>query len=367
MSEDLNAGGFAAPASDTPLSLSDAVASLNARRDRDDTKTPEPVDRAPVEAPAEPDARHESAEEVDAAAAEQPPGETEADDPADDDLPSIDPPKSWTKEQKDRWAALPRETQEYIAERERARDTELRRGQNEIAEQRKAVEAEKAQAAQAKAQYERALPALLQQLQAQQAGAFPDIKSWDDVQRMAREDWPRYVEWDASQKRLHAVAQETQRAVARQQQESVQEFETFRKEQLRLLNEKIPDLKDPEKAVKAQKATVELLKDIGLSDAEMQDILTGQRGISLHDHRAQLLIWEALQYRQAKAQAKAVAPKPLPPVQRPGTATSRSDVNQTAIANLSNRLERATSTADQLRIAAELRQAKRAQAERKRA
>jgi hypothetical protein len=53
-------------------------------------------------------------------------------------LPPIDPPRSWTKAEKERFQSLPRETQEYLHTREQEREREFRRGQNEAAEQRKA-------------------------------------------------------------------------------------------------------------------------------------------------------------------------------------------------------------------------------------
>ena len=48
-------------------------------------------------------------------------GETENADPGEE-LPPIEPPRSWTKEDKELFTSLPRETQERIAERERSRE-----------------------------------------------------------------------------------------------------------------------------------------------------------------------------------------------------------------------------------------------------
>src|SRR5258708_1358875 len=129
------------------------------------------------------------------------------------------PPRSWTKEARERVAALPRETQEYLASREQDRDRELRRGQNEAAEQRKAMEAERAKAEAARVQYESAVPNMLANLRQQQAAEFPDVKSIVDVERLAREDWPRYVLWDAQQKRIASAQQELAGTSQRQDQE----------------------------------------------------------------------------------------------------------------------------------------------------
>ena len=106
------------------------------------------------------------------------PGETESADPAANEPPSIEPPRSWTKEAKERWASLPRETQEYLAEREQERDREFRRSQNEAADKLKGLTAKEQAVEQARQQYEAALPLLFQTLQHQQAGEFADIKTF---------------------------------------------------------------------------------------------------------------------------------------------------------------------------------------------
>jgi hypothetical protein len=69
-------------------------------------------------------------------------------------LPPIEPPRSWTKAEKERFQSLPRETQEYLHTREQERDTAFRRSQNEIAEQRKAAKAEREAAEKVRQQYE---------------------------------------------------------------------------------------------------------------------------------------------------------------------------------------------------------------------
>jgi hypothetical protein len=50
---------------------------------------------------------------------------------------SIDPPRSWTREDKQYFKTLPVHAQEIIANREQAREIHLRRSQNELAEMKK--------------------------------------------------------------------------------------------------------------------------------------------------------------------------------------------------------------------------------------
>lgn len=77
-----------------------------------------------------PDEDQPSAEEED---------EGDGQEPADKQ-PPIEPPLSWSKEQREHWAKLPRETQEYLHSREQQRDAEVRRSQNEAAEAKKQAE-----------------------------------------------------------------------------------------------------------------------------------------------------------------------------------------------------------------------------------
>src|SRR5688572_5171620 len=181
----------------------------------------------------------------------QAPGETESQaEPAE--TPPNQPPKAWTKEAKERWHSLPRDTQEYLAEREQERERELRRGQNEAAEKLKGLTAKEQAVEQARQQYESALPLLLDNLQSAMQGEFSDIKTMADVHKMAGEDWPRYVRWDAQQKQVAAVQQETKGAEERRTAEFTQRWTEFAKREDALFSEKVPEMADKDKAAKLQ-------------------------------------------------------------------------------------------------------------------
>ena len=251
-----------APAGEGPMDARAAARSLAAwRRDRDrqdDTSKDQPQLRARAERAAPPEPAQESSPAQagsDAGEREAPPGETESADPAAEsrpeagtDLPPIEPPRSWTKEDKDLFTSLPRATQERIAERERSREGDFNRRQQEAAEKSKALEAERSKAEQARQQYEAALPQLLQTLQQQQAGEFADIKTLADVERLAREDWPRYALWDVQQKKIAEVGQHLALAQQRQAQERVQQFSEFARREDDLFKEKVPDMADAKKS-----------------------------------------------------------------------------------------------------------------------
>jgi hypothetical protein len=344
-----------APA-DTPAALSshDAAAVLRKLRQKTNDTTTEPARATPAASatestaePAEDTAPVDSSDGRERPDAAQDPGEkTEATDPAAVELPSIEPPRSWTKEDKELFASLPRATQERLAERERLRESDFLRRQNETAEKLKGLSAKEQAVEQARQHYEAALPQLLATLQSQQAGEFADIKSMADVERLAREDWPRYLLWDLQQKKTAEVGQQLVAAQHRQVVEKLAQFTDFAKREDDLFKEKVPDMADEAKAAELQKKALAVLGDLGFDEAELAQSWNGQRDLSLRDHRVQLLIRDATLWREAQAKAKAAAQKPVPPVQRPGAATSRAGTDEARVQHLAQRLEQTGSLRD---------------------
>src|SRR5437868_422768 len=184
-----------APSKDGPVSARDAMRSVVDWRRKAAAETRETS--ADVSAAPEPAASaNESTAQAEGTAAETPPRETESADPVVETQPPIEPPRSWSKEDKELFRGLPRATQERLAERERSRDSDFSRRQQEATERAKALDAERGKVEQARTQYESALPQLLDTLQSQQAGEFADVRTIADVEKLAREDWPRYLQWD---------------------------------------------------------------------------------------------------------------------------------------------------------------------------
>lgn len=345
-----------APAGDQPVRARDAARSLAAWRYHRDQQPDKSKDQPQLSAArVENVAPHAPAQEStpahagdDAGEPQALPGETENADPAMADprpeagaeLPPIEPPRSWTKEDKELFTGLPRETQERIAERERSREGDFSRRQQEAAEKSKALEAERAKAEQARQQYEAALPQLLQALQQQQAGEFADIKTLADVERLAREDWPRYALWDVQQKKIAEVAQHLMLAQQRQAQDRVQQFSEFARREDDLFKEKVPDMADAKKAAGLQTAALAVLKDLGFQETELAQSWHGQKDLSLRDHRVQLLIRDATLWRDAQAKAKAASTKPVPPVQRPGVSQPKGAALDAQIQHLTQKLEK---------------------------
>ncbi len=294
------------------LSLRDAAKTLAGQRWKRDNPEPAPQAEEPIPVPE--GASVEPAEALDA----EP---TEAIEPAEQ-LPPVEPPRSWTKEEKEEFASYPREAQEKIARREQERETALRRGQNEHAEKLKALTAREQAAEQARLQYEQALPALMQALQTQMQGEFSDIKTMEDVQRLANEDWPRYAKWDAAQKKVAAVMQEAQAAQMRQQQVQQQQWQEFAKTEDQKFIDAHPEFRD---AAKLREAGELVLKTLTNSGMTREEAIQAYNTPAYRTAAAQEIMLKAALYDQAKAKASKPVQKPLPPVLRPGSGQERLD------------------------------------------
>ena len=169
-------------------------------------------------------------------------------------------------------------------------------------------------------------------------GEFADIKTWDDVQRMATEDVTRYIRWDAAQKQVALVSQQVSAAQIRQQQEERAQFAKFAETESAKFLELVPEMADETKAAELQKAAVSTLKAAGFAEGELADAWQGKAHVPFRDARVQLMIHKAALWDQAQAKAKTVAAKPVPPVQRPvqrpGTVQPKGEAQKARANNL---------------------------------
>lgn len=270
---------------------------------------------APPEAAAEPEEQQVSGDEpseepVEPDLATEETQETEAAEPP------IPPPASWPKEEKEAFAKLPRDLQEIVAKREQDRDRHFTKGQQETAAERKAMQAKAQEAEQLRQQYEQQLPLVANAIQQAILTEFPDVKSMDDVQRLAREDWPRYVQWDAKQKQLAQWQSEAQAAQQRQKQEADAKLNDWRASQDQEFEQSISSIPEPERAKLAKEAKNALI-EYGLSEDQIGDLWNNS---ILRSAPIQRMMADAARYRLAKSNAAKPAAKPVPPVQKPGNA-----------------------------------------------
>lgn len=290
----------------------------------------------PAESAEEPaTAETESADEADAAPPEEATSETQETDPPE--KAPLDLPRSWTKDRAEIWAKLDPATQEILLEQDRKASIEVRRSQNEAAEIRKAAEAERVQAEQARKQYEAQLPALMQTLQDAQQSAFADIRTVDDVTKLANEDPFRYLQWQAHQTKLQAVSAESQRAKDAATKEQQTQWNDFVAKQNALAVEHIPELADKTKAAGLTAKAGDLLRDIGFTQEDLNGFTMGEK-VSLYDHRIQRLLFNALKFNEVKSAPAKAVPKSVPPVQRPGVAPPKGAARTENLQALSRKL-----------------------------
>lgn len=333
---------------DAPESFSserEAARYLSESRRKNDAP---PAESAPVATAEEPELAQANAAPPEEAPSEEP----EAAEPQAEALEPIEPPRSWTKAEKERFQSLPRETQEYLHTREQEREREVRRSQNEAADIRKAAEAERKQLEEARKEYEAKLPALMESLQRQ--SEFADIRTLDDVKKLQTEDPFRFQAWQVFQMDAQAVEQERRAAEQRQAAQKQTERDAYERDQNAKLHELIPETQDPEKLQTLRSEAVTMLvDDYGFSESELGAAMQTDDGFRiLNDARWQKLIADGLKLAKIQKASKAVAAKPLPPVQRPGTVQPKASQAQ-KIQALEKQINNASGNAA-IRLAAEL-------------
>lgn len=281
-------------------------------------------------------------EETDAAPVEeQPSGEEDGEtEPESENDPPIDPPHSWTKEQRDAWNALTPQAKQVVLERETARDAEVRRVQNEAAEERKAAKAERDTTAQERRQYADNLKAL-HQLQAIIDPVLADGNQIDWV-KLAQDDPAGYVQKKAAyEQRLgifQAVQAEIQQVTQRQNAEAMANYK-------QRLNEVFPEFANPETGKAIKESYVPTLKDVGFSEQEIESgwgIPHEPRYLKILDKAAK---FDKLMAERSKIGNKKVAPQPAKVV-KPHAADAGSKGKPSNIVALEKRAKESGRDAD---------------------
>lgn len=322
-----------APPPDNPVMTAEEAATWLSKEFDETPKEEETPAEQPAEAPQE-----EASEESDQTGTEEAPPdeaappseeaeaseqEDEADDAQDDDLVPIDPPRTLSKDKRETFKSLPREVQERWAEIEDQNSREIQRIQSKSAEERRAMEAELKAAEEARQKYENALPQVMHMLNDELAAKFPDIKTWDDAQRLQAKDPNRYMQWDLLVKKQNAIQSDYAESQRRQREEIQGNFSRYVQEQDAKFIESHPTWGDADQGPKLQKAAVEYLEDVGYSRDEIADFWNNGQPLSARDYRFQSVIADLVDSKrrlknaeQAVSRARA---KPSQPVVRPGS------------------------------------------------
>jgi len=186
---------------------------------------------------------------------------------------------------------------------------------------------------------------------------FPDIRSEADLERLSQEDPLRLAEFeeyrDNATKGLQAYAQHADQ----HQAAWAQHHEHFGKQQVAAFAKAHPELSDPKIKGEIAQATLTELRGAGFTDQDIAKAWHGVAGLPLRHAAVQALLLDAVRYRIAQKNVReGRGRKPVPPVQRPGSATDRVTANEGAL----REAEAAMAKSPNVRNAARLMAARRA-------
>lgn len=219
--------------------------------------------------------------------------------------------------------------------------TDYHKKTNQLAEQRKAVEAEKTaieQAKQARDAYSQRLQAMDNFLSQQMRGE--DIESLKETDPIAYA--VKVAERTQQEKQVQQIRAEQQRIAREQQAEREAHLEKHLVEEAKRVAEAIPDYAHPEKGEKVRSELRSFAKSIGYSDTELANAT---------DSRAVLTLWMASQYQKLQKAKPGVTKKvtEAPKMLRAGNATGKTIATEAAKQDFA-RLRKTGSRQDAARV-----------------
>lgn len=288
-------GGDPVPTAQEPADATNAFEEMASEWLGDD----EPEEATEGEAPVEGDEP-----EVDEVTEDEP-------EPEADELPPIEAPVSWTAEEKERFAGLPRETQEFISKRETEREKFVQTKAQEASQARQQASVEAQQwAAQMQAQVAQQLEQYAQQLAVGEPD--PELLAHDPA-TYARQ-LKAYQYYNAQRQQAQHEAEQA-RAQAEQYQAAVEahEAEQFRQ---RVATE-LPDFFDETKGPALKERLTATAKSLGFSDEDIFRATAGQILAlnKISEQAAKADKYDALMRKQMERVRSGKNP---PPVAKPG-------------------------------------------------
>lgn len=289
-------------------------------------------------------------DEVDAAQ------DDENDDPASDETTdeekdeseqhasTIEPPKSWSAEDAAEFKKLSPHAQEIILRRESERDKAINQRMQQVAEERKAIEAQVHQANQVQSQYAQTLNQLLTM-------TIPEIQQVEGVNwvELASSDPAEYVRLSAVRDGLRqrvGFMQAEMNHVQQQQYAQLQQAQQAHiANQLTALRETVPEFNDPVKAVAIKSDIDKSMSNFGFSQGEIDSIGDARIVRVL----ARLVELEKVDAARKSAQAKRTG-APAPKLMTPNAAPAREDNRNKKVQDQYRALKKTGSERDAARL-----------------
>ena len=214
-----------------------------------------------------------------------------------------------------------------------SRTADYTRKTQELAQVRKAAQAELQNVRQERQQYAQLLGALQQQLQ-QATEPQVDMDKLYDTDPI---EWMRQKEVHRErQEKMQAIQAEQQRLAQIQAQEQQQVLRGQLENQRDLLIEKIPELRDPKRAQAAKASWIEAGKSVGLTEQELNNI---------GDHRVFLALHRLAEYNQMVGKRQQIKPVQKSQSVKPGQA-QKGKVQASAVKQSQQRLQRSGNVKD---------------------
>jgi hypothetical protein len=233
-------------------------------------------------------------------------------------------PPSWPEDMAETWRELPTEAQAYIAQRDAEQTRALNAKFQEIANARKAAEAEARAEANAKRdEYLQELERVSFAIQ-NLAGTEPDPRAFGyGTQNFNQAAYQQaYQQWQQSSQTFAQLEQQRESLMTEKQQAEKQEFEQWKQsieaEWAPKLLEVAPELKDPVKGAPFVQSMVDYAKANGIPE----DVFSPENQTAITSPEL-LMIWKAMQYDKARSGNAKPKPKPGPSV-KPGVSSPRS-------------------------------------------
>jgi hypothetical protein len=150
---------------------------------------------------------------------------------------------------------------------------------------------------------------------------------------------------------LGRQAEQAQAAMQqRAEQQYAKDFEAYCRAEDAKFSKMAPELTDPATNAKVGNAAMQTLKTAGYTDDEIQRAWSGRASISLRDARAQALLLKAAKYDLAQEAVRYPAPRPIPPVQKPGVTTNHANFDDRQLGALNARLAQSGSFKDAAKL-----------------
>ena len=205
-----------------------------------------------------------------------------------------------------------------------------------VAEERKAVEAERQAVQEAKAlrdQYAQRLEMLETMLQPQETENLDYLKETDPIGYAVK-----VAEMAQREKQLAQVQAERHRIAQQQEQDRQMQMQSLVREEMQKLTAAIPEFADPTKGETIRNDIRAFGKQLGFSDQELA---------AVYDSRAVLTLYKAMQYDKLMASKPEVTKKvnQAPKAIKPGVAQSR-DTNAEELKKLKARAKQSGRVAD---------------------